>query len=313
MKKWVVAVLTVVCIISTVLVSPVSAATELTGKTALFVGDSITYGYRDSRPGYGWAGRLADQCGMICENAGSNGSALSTVRPDRTRIIDLLKKYDGRSFDYVILHGGVNDGIGPNGGKGDPVPVGRILEDGENASPDISTFAGALEELFQYTTTHFSNSRLGFIINYATPNSGYGGKSQKMNSYWSVARELCQKYKIWYLDLYSGHGSDGQSYSHEILAVETDRYLYGSGDHLHLTAAGYERITPYIVTFMKSILLYGTYDTVPVESDKPSPATTATPANQTTAALSETTEVQTVGGNHAQTVVTTKKRKSIRT
>ncbi|MEF9968303.1 MAG: SGNH/GDSL hydrolase family protein, partial [Longicatena sp.] len=88
----------------------------LTGKSAIFFGDSITdASYKDEdHARWGWAGRVGTYNGMKWTNAAVDGAAISTgwdAYKDN-RVIRQLENHK-ESYDYVILHGGMNDCLKP--------------------------------------------------------------------------------------------------------------------------------------------------------------------------------------------------------
>ncbi len=237
----------------------------LSGKTAMFAGDSITYGYRDtSSAPRSWALRLKNNYGMTVTNNGQNGHSLSDVR-DYTAYGNVDKRlhvkcFDQASYNYVILQGGVNDIIGAETGKGHPNPgvgvqVGSIAATKDPDDFDTGTFAGGLERYFYEATTRYPSARIGFIITYQTPNAQteWGITAEEAAPYWQIAREICAKWDIPYLDLFD------DSYSIDILKADTNQYLT---DTLHLDSNGYDVISPYIAKWMATLPKYvGNVDT----------------------------------------------------
>lgn len=207
----------------------------LKGKKILFVGDSITRASDD----YGWAGRVQDQYGAITTKAGVDGAAISDVRL-LNRVIMQLEKHKDETYDYVILHGGVNDAW-------DYAPVGETSDSFNEEDFDVSTFAGGLEELICYAKEHFSSAKIGYIINYSRPTANVYFL-QDMSAYFLEAKKICDKWGVPYLDLYFGTTEvKGKqvSYSSELLLTDTDTYFVSPND-VHLSAEGYDVISPYI-------------------------------------------------------------------
>lgn len=248
--------------------SPISVAADnpLSGKTALFVGDSIAAGWRDEAmngstygSGNGWAKRIGNTNNMNVANIAVAGASLSTIRDKR--IITQIKSKQNSRYDYVILQGGFNDAMGTNEQrtKASAAPVGTMSSSYELGSFDIRTYAGALEELFYWTTKYFQGARIGYIITYATPLSQYGGYTaewESMKRYWDMGKRICEKWGIDYLDLFEGKTQDGKSYSFDILKVNTNTYFPGGSDSIHLNSAGYDVISPYIAEWMKTLKPY---------------------------------------------------------
>lgn len=207
----------------------------LKGKRILFVGDSITRASDD----HGWAGRVQDKYGAITTKAGVDGAAISDARL-LNRVIMQLEEHKNEKYDYVILHGGVNDAW-------EYAPVGTVSDSFDQKEFDVSTFAGGLEELICYAKEHFSFAKIGYIVNYSRPTASVYFL-QDMSAYFLEAKKICEKWGVPYLDLYFGTTEvDGKqvSYSSDLLLTDTDTYFVEEGD-VHLSAEGYDVISPYI-------------------------------------------------------------------
>ena len=257
----------------------------LEDKKILFAGDSIGAGWRDEAYGGnytnegGWSARIAELYGAESTLAASAGCPISTIREaeDRPAIVNQLHANKNGKFDYVILQGGFNDAMGTNGNptKETAAKVGEMTDSFEATDFDTATFAGALENLFYYAKEYFPSAKVGFIINYATPLSTYGGytaEEESMRKYWDMAKAVCDKWGVSYLDLFSGKTSDGKSYSYDILKVDTSENFPGGNDNIHLNSAGYDLITPYIAQWIPTTsVIRGGY-TLTWEKNVPSDA-----------------------------------------
>lgn len=217
-------------------------ASLLYGKKALFVGDSICYGACDSEGGVAWAGRIAKGTGLQSRNAGQNGYAVSTVRNKTLRIVRHIHEYEGYDFDYVILHGGVNDAMGLMI-EGTEAPIGYPSPYWEPKFFDVSTFSGALEELIYYTKEYFPNAKIGYIVNLPTDRPDVV-KLSELGSYMKAARAVCNKWDVPYLDLFA------EKDVIDLFAADTQKYCQ---DNIHPTAEGYDVITPIITAWMENM------------------------------------------------------------
>jgi len=223
-------------------------ATEsvLTGKSVLFVGDSITKAGTDDGNRVGWAQIIGEEYDMKWKNAGVAGASVSTVRDNR--VLTQLEANKETSYDYVILHGGVNDAW-------ESATVGEISTSFAVDVFDTSTFAGGLEELFYYVCKYYPGARIGYIVNFAMPNSSVE-ELRDMSAYFNVAKQICDKWNMPYIDLYAGE-VDGKSYSNDILEVDQcsseQKGMYFADTQVHLNAAGYDAISPYIAKWMETI------------------------------------------------------------
>ncbi len=206
--------------------------TALSGKTALFLGDSITYGARDRACIYGaggWAGRIGYYAGMDITNNGVSGACISTARKDSHSeghyILNNLLKTKGTEYDYVIMHGLFNDAsekvaLGTAQGKAGFDP----------AKADATTYAGGLELLFYHARLQNPDAILGFIVNFETE------RNVDQEPYADLAIAICQDWGIAYLDLYHKEG----------FTVEFD-------DGLHPSSAGYDSMYTLVANWMAQL------------------------------------------------------------
>ncbi len=240
------------------------------GKNFLFTGDSISAGWRDDQNGgvfknssdvpggRGWSRRICLDCSINGTNASVAGASLKNIK-NRGHIIDQFHRNKDKNFDYVIMEGGFNDIMGENAkpaSRKSVTPLGEMTKSFDIADFNVSTFAGALEEMFYYAKLYFKSAKLGFIITYFTPLSKYGGvtsEHEEAAKYWGLAKKICKKWDIAYLDLFDGTAHDGKSYSRDILKTHTPEYFPGEGDQIHLNSAGYDVISPYIAEWIESI------------------------------------------------------------
>ena len=220
-------------------------------KRALFCGDSICYGQWDTPVGYGgWAKRIGDAYEMTVDNFSGSGWSISTVGPavgdGVGRIINLVDRAKGNTYDYVILQGGVNDAYGTDGQPGNWADPGVVSDSFDVADFDVTTYAGALEELFYYSYEYFPDAILGYILTFATPGSTGFGHTDDMEPYYSVGIKVCEKWGVQYLDLYHD-----DYVTNTLLQTNTNRYL---ADPLHPNADGYDRLSPYIAQWMETLV-----------------------------------------------------------
>ena len=209
-------------------------------QSVLFVGDSITHS------GSSWASKIGTWNAMDWTNAGVSGATISELRDKIIR--HQLMANAGKDFGYVIMHGGMNDAA---------VPVGTVSDSWNVADFDTTTYAGALETMFYYAYENFGTAKLGYIINYATPNADttkWAGTND-MSACFEMGKKICEKWGIAYIDLYSGTTEDGKSYSYDILQVDTVKQHFVGNDptEIHLSDAGYRAITPYIESWMETL------------------------------------------------------------
>ena len=207
-----------------------------TGKKALFLGDSICAANCESGKSYrGWAGRIASSTGMTCVNRGQSGASLSTAR-GTNRIINVYNLAKKQEYDFVIMHGGVNDAW-------ESAKVGEMSDSFELSSFNTATYAGGLEELFYHVTRDYPEAKLGYIFNFATP-AFNTGRIANMTEYYNMAKKICEKWGIPYLNMYE------DSQFSALLKVTTSVNL---SDYLHPNTAGYDIIYKYIMFWMETL------------------------------------------------------------
>lgn len=216
----------------------------LWGRSALFVGDSITYGAFDGAANKSWAGRIGVKHQMQYVNAGVSGTSISNVRAGtHGRILTQLENHKDEDFQYVIMHGGVNDAW-------DKISVGQVTEGFEYNKFRGATFAGGLEQTFYLAKENFPDATLGFIMNFALPKCHYGNISN-MGPYMAVAKEVCEKWGVHYLDLYND-----TEFCYNVLKVDTLTY-FGDTYYCHPNAAGHDLIAPKVEAWMESLPVKG--------------------------------------------------------
>ncbi len=241
----------------------------LYGKKMLFMGDSISYGSGDGvspfRTGRAWAGRIADRTGAIVTNASVSGAKASFISGDDTAkwLYTQFDQNKKEQFDIVVMHGGVNDARHNR-------QIGKILDsDNETELNNAKgTYVGGLQWLFYNVKKSQPNAKLFFIANHHLDGHSTGN-AKNMAPYFDMAKKLCEKYGIIFIDLYNNKELNDK------LETTTTKYL---PDTLHLNAAGYEIITPYIL----DAIVAGLSVTVGPETT-PAPETTEAPVETTVA------------------------------
>ncbi len=209
-------------------------------KSALFIGDSLCQAMyeqniKDFGPAFGWAGRIMEQNEMTGFNGGISAASLSDCRGANV-IIAQLNKQIGKDFDYIIVEGGVNDAW-------ENAPVGEIAKDFEGPF-NPKTMAGSLEHIFKTARDNFKGAKLGYIIAYQMPSAPVESLWD-MSAYFDMAKEICKKWDVPFLDLYTD-----EDFNKNEMKTHTQECLY---DFIHPNTKGYNTITPRINDWMKTI------------------------------------------------------------
>lgn len=213
----------------------------LYAKTVLFTGDSICAGFIDNGDGtygkqYGWAEIIKENNPSITmKNYGASGTTVATFDTATNSILQRLDTMytEYPEADWIVLEGGVNDCYSSK------VELGNITQ-GYTSSLDTTTFCGALESLFKKSIEYWPGKKICFIVTFKVPTA------VNFKSYMDKAKEICEKWSIPYIDLYSKSGLEFN------VDYIKNNYSYGQGG-LHPNVEGYKIITPKIEAWMKSL------------------------------------------------------------
>ena len=255
---------------------PQNPDSPLNGLKGLFMGDSISFGAGDTlsykHTGRAWAGRIQDATGLVATNASVSGAKASFFTGDDTAkwLFNQYKPNMGNKYDIVVMHGGVNDARHERA-------VGSISasEDEDTLKGKVNTYLGGLQYLFYTVKKTQPDAKLFFIANHRLDGHDKG-KAKDMSAYFDGAKELCEKYGIVFIDLYNNKELNDK------LETTTKKYL---PDTLHLNSAGYDIITPYIISALEAEFKSTTPETT-VEK------TTAAPTPETTVPVTNAPETE---------------------
>ena len=254
----------------------VESTSPLKGKTMLFMGDSITYGSGDAvspfRTGRAWAGRIADLTGAITTNAAVGGAKVSYQRGDDNWVYSQYEPHKETKFDIIVMHGGVNDARYDR-------TVGTLSEGKDEATlkKNQTSYVGGLEWIFYMVSTTNTDAKLYFIANHRLDGHSKGS-ARDMSAYFDAAKQACEKWGVIFIDLYNNKELNDK------LETKTTKYL---PDTLHLNAAGYDIITPYIIEAIELGL------TAPVEPETTEAPETEAPETEAPATEAPETEAPT--------------------
>ena len=209
----------------------------LYGKVVSFNGDSICRG-EGFAGGYGLI--IATENDMIYENRAISGGTITAETyfdEEKTR----AKHWICRDIenmradaDYIILEGGVNDKNTENIGK---------ITSGFKATLDDTTFCGAFESMLKTAILRWKGKKIGFILSPKAYNyDGSGADKEK----WDLARAICEKWSVPYLDLRNASGLNAG-------LSETNAMFFKNADGVHPNELGYKVIVPKIVAWMRSM------------------------------------------------------------
>ena len=247
----------------------INGLSGLRGKIAIFDGDSICQGSSvgTSEPTYlyGYAGRVCKANNMIWKNYGVSGGCItsatnSSIDSSRHSVVDnidtLYEQFP--DADFIIFEGGTNDADLLGNAIADPTKMGTFTENDYAGTYDITTFSGALETLFYKAIQYWSGKKIGFIVaqKMGVSYSNFDKNHANRRAYFERAIEICSKWGVPCLNLWDGcylNPRNASCYNSDLDADgnRTQGYLYIDGQHL--TAKGYDYISPIIENWMKSL------------------------------------------------------------
>ena len=207
-------------------------------KSSLFIGDSISYGAGAdlvNPVGYSWGGIIGEKNEMDWLNV-SVGGATIAERP-ATIIENELNApcVESKDWDYIIVEGGINDAM-KNTETG-VCPLGTITPSLNNKF-DKTTFAGALEALFKRLIVTYPNAKIGYIVTFNIK----WEPAYDSDKYFDLAKQICDKWGIQYLNLRDNSILDNESFMENLLM-----------DGCHPSTQGYETLSPIIEGWMKTL------------------------------------------------------------
>ncbi|HAE24334.1 MAG TPA: hypothetical protein DCG33_03245 [Prevotellaceae bacterium] len=236
----------------------------LFGKKVVFDGDSICAGLGSAMGNYGngWAGRIGVNNEMEYYNVGVSGACITaetyfnndTSRPRHwiSRYIDTIHE-NYPDADYIIGEGGTNDA---DNFYNDPAKLGTFDEADFTGPFEDTTFYGAMDSWCKKALTYFPKAKIGFIVAQKM-GLGFTGYTKNRYDYFTYAEKVCKKWGIPVINLWdSGQlRPDVESnYNPTYNTIQTaTEHGYSYYDGQHLTAYGYDVISPKITAWMKTL------------------------------------------------------------
>lgn len=234
----------------------------LSGKTALFDGDSICDDYTDKSDNGAYAGRISVENNLIIHNYGVGGGTITKGTSASHYIVESIDTMyaDHPDADYIILEGGTNDAdiIGNIINNPDLPDFGSFNLTDYSGNYDDTTFCGAVEKLFYKAINYWPGKKIGFVIamKMGKTNYGYTAATNNRRAYFKAIMEICDKWGIPYINLWDG------CYMNPSLEVcyddtKTSEQNIAAGkmymDGQHPAPKGYDYIAPMIGAWMKTL------------------------------------------------------------
>lgn len=212
-------------------------ASSLVNKTIIYFGDSITDGTANGMISWDYYINELEALKHPV-NAGVSGATFSTSRKDNMIMAQVLK-YKNKNYDYVLIQGGINDAM-------EETPLGHMTTSYDINDFDTDTFIGSVDATLYYLTKYYNRASIGTIITYPTPTAkdyGWRGKTSEAKEYFDALKAVCDKWEISYIDFFEGELST---------VIGKDELI----DGLHLNDQGYQKISPYLLDFIKELTPY---------------------------------------------------------
>ena len=202
---------------------------NLYGKKIIFFGDSITA----NKGSWGDADTIRAKYNMTGANYAVGGMTYS-VRSDSNDTNNIYlrmqsKLSDTLDADYICFQGGTNDAF-----RG--AELGEMLaEDDFTTELSTSTFAGAFEMACRLLRTQVPSAKLLYLVNLKIP------RNRNLKNYVEMAKKICNKYSIQYLDLWNNSGLNPAIESINDKYYSIDPSISAEhGDQTHPTVEGYK-------------------------------------------------------------------------
>ena len=187
--------------------------------------------------------------------------SLRSALSDRHSVVDYIDTVYASypNLDYYIFEGGTNDADLLGDAISDPTVLGDFDIGDFSGSYDITTFTGAMDTICYKATQHWNPNHIGYIVaqkmGYQS-NGLYDATHKNRRTYFERAMQVCAKWGIPVIDLWDGcylNPSNPACYNHNKTNQQNidGGYLYADGQHL--TAKGYDYISPMIEAWMKTI------------------------------------------------------------
>lgn len=211
-----------------------SNLSRFNGKTANFLGDSITWGFSPidgTQLSIKFVDLVKEKLGLTtANNYGISGSTLGSLQDgSRNPMVD--RYVDMGNADLVCVFGGTND-------WNFNVPLGTIND------TDKYTYYGALKIMMNGLYTKYPNSTIVFFTPLHRQGDSSNGQGVSLNAYRKAVIEVGEMFGIAVLDLYSTSG---------IFPDNATNYNTLVPDGRHPNEVGHEKIACRIAGFLNTL------------------------------------------------------------
>lgn len=225
---------------------------NMNGKTVAVFGDSIAYGSGNS--GLGVGEYLNKHLGLQPVKYAVGGARVGFCEGKNWAVEQVQNAIrDGICPDYIVFDGFTNDCNISEGATLPDVPLGEISAGYEGFDifkvEKTFTFSRCFEELVCAFLKYFPKAKILFF----RPHNMGRRDDMLQKSYGGRAIEICKKWGVAFVDLYSESGMNTFIPEHRD-TFTFDSYGWGRGDCTHPNALGYElKYMPLIEAKLKSL------------------------------------------------------------
>jgi lysophospholipase L1-like esterase len=226
---------------------------NLKNKTVLVFGDSIMFGSGNN--GFGVGEYLEKDLGMIAKKYAVGGARVG-FKGDKNWLVEQVKSAinAGETPDYIVFNGFTNDCNISEGATTPDVALGEIESgyqgfDIFDVTEDNANFTHCFQVIAYAFLNYFPKAKVLFV----RPHNMGRRDDYLQKLYGERALEICRKWGIPYVDLYSESGMNTFIPTQRDLFT-CDSYGWGRGDCTHPNAIGYElKYMPLIESKLKTL------------------------------------------------------------
>lgn len=211
---------------------------DLKGKSVAVFGDSIAYG--SGNGGFGVGEYLEKHMGLTPIKYAVGGARVGFCE-GKNWVVEQVRNAirDGICPDYIVFDGFTNDCNISEGATLPDVPLGEMSKGYEGFDifnvEKCFTFSRCFEELIFAFMKYFPKAKLLFF----RPHNMGRRDDLLQRQYGERALEICKKWGVAFVDLYSESGLNTFIPEHRDMFT-CDSYGWGRGDCTHPNALGYE-------------------------------------------------------------------------
>ena len=250
MKKRTIIIILAVIIVICIICGLYTNANSLENKEIAFLGDSIMSGYGNDDKSFDYYMKSYIEGGKFVNNSRGGSTITENTGNDEIVIKKQVESLGGNP-DLIVFNGGVNDIIGYGLGflsNDKKLEIGVVDEKTLEVS-DRNTVLGNFEDTLNTMKEKFPQAKICYasillideemLGNITVDESKKPDIRERRDAFFKGAELLCKKHGVYYADL-----------TH--LFVDHNEQ-YRQSDWIHMSAVGYEKVTPFLYKHIKNI------------------------------------------------------------